>query len=151
MVLKAIAVPAFEDSKVYEAETPYLKGFLRKGRSRKNGSVATHFEFEAKGKSYTLLVLTTDENDATKVMNMISTIQPVVDIQKGYEEINAQYGHRDKTRYPDELLLLSLISLKGPTVENLNELLRLEESGQDNEFSIDSIKQEITFLSNPLK
>jgi hypothetical protein len=146
LVLKAIAIPAFGDSKVYEVETPYLKGYLRKGQSKKNNTIIIHFEFEGKGKSYTVLALTTDKNVASKVMTLISTIQPVAEIDKSYAEIEALYKHKDKLRYPEELLLLSLISIKGPTIDNMNDLLKIEESKKKNQYAIDSIRGEIDFL-----
>jgi len=42
-------------------------------------------------------------------MCMLSTIQPVIDVDNGYGEMEAQHDHRDKTGYPEEVLLLSLL------------------------------------------
>ncbi len=146
LVLKAISIPAFGDSKVYEVETPHLKGYLRKGQYVKNKSKMILFEFAVKGKSYSVMTVTTDDNAASRVMDMISTIQPSTDIDRDYAEMETQYKHKDKTRYPEELLLLSLISLKGLTIDNMSALLKIEESKKKNQFAIDNIKGELDFL-----
>lgn len=151
LVLKAISIPAFGDSKAYEVETPHLRGYLRKGQSIKNNRIMIDFVFGGQGKSHTLFAATADEKVANKIMSMLSTIQPVANIDEGFAEMEAQYRHKDKARYPDKLLLISLISLKGPTVDNLKELLRMAEDSHDNQFAIDTINQEIKSLSHPLK
>ena len=147
LILKLISIPSF-DSKVYYVETPHLSGYLRNGHT-KNNHIYINYEFEVKEKSYSLSIMTTDEKVASKFMNILSTIQPVGDIDKGYDEMQAQYRLKDKSKYPEELLLLSLISLKGATADNLNDVLRIEEKIHDNQFIVDAIKQEINSLSRP--
>lgn len=151
LTLKVIAIPAFGDSKVYDVETPYLRGYLRRGQSIKNNMIMIDFVFGGQGKSHTLFAATPDEKVGDKIMSMLGTIQPVANIDEGYAEMEAQYRHKDKARYPEKLLLISLISLKGPTVNNLKELLRMAEDSHDNQFTIDAINQEIKSLSHPLK
>jgi hypothetical protein len=147
LILKAIAVPAFANSKVYDVETPYLHGYLRKGQL-KNGYEIVEFTYELNGKTNTVSVLTSDTNVASKALDMLSTIQPVVDIDKGYQEMDAQYKHIHKTEYPKELLLLSLISIKEPTADTLKALLQIEKEIDDKNISIDGINHEISYLES---
>lgn len=147
LTLKLISIPTFDNLKVYEVETPHLIGYLTKGRS-KNNHVSIDFEFPGKGTTYSLHAITADDGVANKIMAILGSIQPASGINEGYRIMVAQYNNKHTTRYSPDLLLLSLISLQGPTLNNLKELLQIEKNINDNQYAIDNITEEINFLSS---
>lgn len=148
LVLKVIGLPNYESFKVYDLETPYFSGFLREGtaRNKKTSSIIFSFDliFDLKGESYSIHFMAPGDI-SDKFKNIISTIQPVDNIENSYKEMEALY--RDKeSRYPEELILISMITLKGSTIENLKELLRIMEEKNYDSFYIEDVKKEIEYL-----
>ena len=147
LILKALSITAgnFSTIMAYETESPYLKGLLIDHRSEKNRR-SIEFSFEWRGKTYSIFAFISDEELSKKIMGMISAIRPIDDMNNSYNEMETLYKNKDKARYPEEVLLLSLISIKGPTINNMNALLKIEESKQNNQHAIDAIEGEIDFL-----
>ncbi len=56
------------------------------------------------------------------------------------------YENKDRSKYPEELLLVSMISIKGPTVDNLKELLKIMEDKNYKPYIIKAVKEEIESL-----
>lgn len=143
LTLKAIAVPQYDlvDYKVSEVDTPYLKGYLINGLTSKNRYLI-HFTFLTNGRSYNISGIVSDKTVYDKLLASLGSIQPV-----NSSEMRRMRQHEEKSQYPKELLLLSSIANNGPTLDNLNEFLKIEEKHSNNKIVIESIKQEIDFHS----
>lgn len=148
LTLKAIGLHTsnFVNFKVYDLGTPFLRGFLRERKflKKEEKSSSIDVSFDLKDKSYTILFIGPDEI-SNKSKDIISTVQPIDDIEKNYKEMKALYKNKENSRYPEELILLSMISLKGSTKENLQELLKIMEKKQYEPYIIKEIKKEIEF------
>lgn len=133
--------------KSYDMETPHLKGIL-KHIEMSNKARATVIDWDWDNKSYSFEILAFDEKISTKAENIISTIQKEGDIEKSYKTMESLYKNKEKTKYPKELVLLSMISLKGATSETLKELLNTmkNKNYQLDSYFIEGIKREIEYI-----
>jgi hypothetical protein len=145
LILKAISMPAYENLKVYDLKTPYLNGILRDGITPKNQKRMVELNFAHKDVMYFVSFYGTDEVDVGAVKEILSTIQPVAEREERYQEMKFLYDHRDQTGYPEELLLLSLISLKGPATDNLKKLLEIMEGKDYPTKVIETVQKEMAF------
>lgn len=150
LTLKAIAIPAFDDFKVYDLETPYLKGFLTEGITKNEKKSIFSFDFARKNKQYTITFIGIDETKSYKVRDIFTTIEISDDIEESYKEMENLYKNKQKSKYPEELFILSMISLKGPSIDNLNNLLKAMEHKNYESAIIDRIKKEREFLQKPI-
>lgn len=143
LVLKMLSFATFE--KVYDFETPYLTGFLSEGKRNNSKRSMIDFSFAVKDIFYRITFISPYETSG-EIKDIITTVQPVENIEKSYKEIEDKYKNKGKTRYPEELLLLSMISLKGITMDSLNKLLKIMEDKNYKPYIIDAIKKEIEYL-----
>ncbi len=128
---------------IYDVETPYLSGFLSK---RKGNKSTVDFSFELNSKYNNITFIGIKDNNVNFVTDILSTIQPLDDIEESYNEMKARYNKKVTTKYPEELLLTSLISLKGTTIDNLNELIAIMKEKNYDSFIIDTLEKEIEYL-----
>jgi hypothetical protein len=138
-LFKLLTIPAHGGNlKVYDVETPYLNGILL------TGDTTFILDFEWKDNYYSIYFHGL-ENHLNKVRPIIPTIQPIDNIEESYKEMEAMYKDKENAPYPEELILLSMISLK-PTVENLTKYRDVLESRNDDLY-IDDVNETIEALS----
>ncbi len=145
---KWIMLPSNADLEKYPlsiVNTQYFKGFW-KINSGKN-TILSSFDFSTKGKSYTIMLVDSDEVVSTEMNNIISSIKPIEDSQNVIEILSSNYK-KGVSIFEKQLALISLISIEGPTIENLTELKKLmiqEGARVDN---IDNLQKQIEILKN---
>lgn len=133
-------------SSAFNVQTPYLKGFLTCEHDIKRNNYFIEFEFAVNNETYSFSGRVPDKKTADKFMSMLGTIQPITNKDKAIAETKALLVHKDQSPYPEDLLLCSLMSLRGPDVQSMKELKRLAEEGHDTS-DANSIDEEIKFLS----
>ncbi|MHA2218177.1 MAG: hypothetical protein ACXACY_19750 [Candidatus Hodarchaeales archaeon] len=148
LTLKSMYTNKFK-VKSYDLETPYLQGILR-NIEISNRAISTSLYWDWDRKSYSFEILDVDRAIDSDVRNIISTIQKESNIEKSFKAMERVYKNKKETKYPEELILLSMISLKGATSENLKELLKInrDKDYQLLDFAIDGIKREIDYLES---
>ncbi len=145
---KWIMLPSNADLEKYPlsiVNTQYFKGFW-KINSGKN-TILSSFDFSTKEKSYTIMLVDSDEVVSTEMNNIISSIKPIEDSQNVIEILSSNYK-KGVSIFEKQLALISLISIEGPTIENLTELKKLmiqEGARVDN---IDNLQKQIEILKN---
>ncbi len=146
LIEKARGIPAYGSFRVYDVETPYLKGILTEWKMfNERASIDIQFIFEWKDESLSLAFIGIDEKQTNRVRDILTTIELLDDIEKSHKEMMALYK-KNKARYPDEFLLLCLISLKGATLDNLKKLLKVMKDENYHYNDIEEIKKEIAYL-----
>jgi len=83
-----------------------------------------------------------------QVNNIISSINQVSDKEKSYNRLRSLFKNKGTTKYPEELLILSLMSFEGTSVERLNELLQIMIDKSYPSYIIEEVKKEIRFLES---
>jgi hypothetical protein len=134
-----------ESPKVYDIETAHLKGFLAE-LHQKLGSVVIDFISDVKG-DYCNLTFVGKDDILNKAKSIVASMQPLDNIDESYKTMETIYRHKNQSKYPEELLLLSMISLKGSTLENLEELLRIMEKKNYKPNYTKDVKAEIDYLN----
>lgn len=143
----------------YDVKTPYVSGFLV------DASYDT-FDFTLNERSFYISSFPV-ENSTYDIRDIIATITPIKNIDKAYKEVEGLYNNNPG--YPEELLILSMISLKGPQ-ENyqreyvINELrdwlerykkdYESEENEEDKEWDrkqIEEITSDIAFFEKSME
>ncbi len=126
--------------------TKYLKGFWTINSGKKASS--TSFELSKNGKSYSFFLFGRDEEVISDDMkNIISSIKPIEDREKILKELSSIYI-KQVSIFEKELALISLISIKGPTIENLSELKKLMIKKGEREKYIEDIQEQIDILKS---
>ena len=125
--------------------TQYFKGFW-KINSGKN-TILSSFDFSTKGKSYTIMLVDSDEVVSTEMNNIISSIKPIEDSQNVIEILSSNYK-KGVSIFEKQLALISLISIEGPTIENLTELKKLLIQKGARVENIDELQKQIDILSS---
>ncbi len=90
--------------RIYDVKTPYVSGFFV------DGSYDT-FNFSLNERSFSITNFPA-ENGTYDSRDIIATIRPIENIDKAYNKMESLY--ENNSGYPKELLILSMISLKGP-------------------------------------
>ena len=134
----------------YDIRTPRIAGFLFELKRTLNGQkrVTYSFTVSEKENNYSIFYSDSDDEDdgAIEFMkNIIASIE-FIDKDECYKKMEAEYKDKENSNYPEELLLLSLISIKGPTVENLTELKKLMEEKNYSKDDIDRLDEQIKIL-----
>ena len=125
--------------------TQYFKGFWKINSG--NNTILSSFDFSTKGKSYTIMLVDSDEVVSTEMNNIISSIKPIEDSQNVIEILSSNHK-KGVSIFGKQLALISLISIEGPTIDNLLELKKLmiqEGARVDN---IDNLQKQIEILKN---
>lgn len=125
--------------------TQYFKGFW-KINSGEN-TILSSFDFSTKGKSYTIMLVDSDEVVSTEMNNIISSIKPIEDSQNVIEILSSNYK-KGVSIFEKQLALISLISIEGPTIENLTELKKLMIQEGARVENIDDLQKQIELLKN---
>jgi hypothetical protein len=142
LILKALNATESEQ-KAYDLETPYFKGILKDFKFKPGRFMyACYFGWD--DESYSLEAMGSDKEKNT-VKDIISTIQRTDNREARYKEMEVLYNNKEKSRYPEELLLLSMISLKGVHEDNLKELLKIMEGKHYNPAFTESLKEAIEY------
>lgn len=131
--------------RIYDLETPYMKGLLVEVQNKPRGSLID-FVFALDGQKHSLTFFSVRDSFKDEVRKTVASVQPVRDVQKIYQEMEKAYRNKESSRYPEELLLMSMISLKTPTVSDLKELLAVMERKQYAGFPIEHLKETIRDL-----
>jgi hypothetical protein len=137
-------------SLVYDIETPYLKGFLQEQNTDED-QWKFSFTFELGDEIFSITYSGLGKNKLHRFKEIISTIKPISDVKKSYREMEELYKAKGKSRYPEELILMSMMSLKGSTPENLKELLSVMEGKSYDTGITHGIKKEIENLEGKAK
>jgi len=145
LIFKALNATESEQ-KAYLLETPYFQGILKDFKI-KSGRFMYACYFGWDHKSYSFEAMGPDKEKNT-IKNIISTIQRADEREKGYKKMEDLYNNKEKSRYPQELLLLSMISLRGAHEDNLKELFAIMEAKQYNPAFMESLKQAIEYQKN---
>ncbi len=147
LTLKSMSIPGAE-VKSYELETPYLRGIFKKTELKsKMKSAIIYWDWD--DESYSFDVFDIDGRIIREAQNIISTIQRERDKEKSYRIMEALYQSKEETKYPRELILLSMISLKGATQDNLKDFLKImKEKNSPFKYSMEGIQKEVEYLEN---
>jgi len=134
----------------FDIKTPHIDGILQEVKRTLKGKKRAFysFNFYDKEDNYSIIYSDSDDEDdgaMDLVKNIIASIE-FIDKEECYEEMEAEYRNKAESKYPEELLLLSMISIKGPTVENLTELKQLLEEKSYKKDDIDRIDEQIKIL-----
>jgi hypothetical protein len=121
-----------------------LKGFW--STSFDNKWNFSSFDFSTKGKSYTIMLVDSDEVVSTEMNNIISSIKPIEDSQNVIEILSSNYK-KGVSIFEKQLALISLISIEGPTIDNLSELKKLLIQKGARTENIEDIEKQIDILS----
>ena len=146
---KLAALPKYTNYQIFDLKTPYLNGFLKEGKSEyREGkfSQMVDFQFILKNKQHFIRFLSNDDETVNKARDIMTTVRPIDNIEESYKEMEVLYRSKERSRYPKELLLLSMISLKGATVDNLEELLKILEAKNYKQSHL--IEEQIEYLKN---
>ncbi len=147
LAAKWIMLPSNADLEKYPlsiVNTQYFKGFW-KINSGKN-TILSSFDFSTKGKSYTIMLVDSDEVVSTEMNNIISSIKPIEDSQNVIEILSSNYK-KGVSIFEKQLALISLISIEGPTIDNLSELKKLLIQKGARTENIEDIEKQIDILS----
>jgi len=145
---KWIMLPSNADLEKYPlsiVNTQYFKGFW-KINSGKN-TILSSFDFSTKEKSYTIMLVDSDEVVSTEMNNIISSIKPIEDSQNVIEILSSNYK-KGVSIFEKQLALISLISIEGPTIDNLSELKKLLIQKGARTENIEDIQEQIEILKN---
>jgi hypothetical protein len=82
-----------------------------------------------------------------EIRGILVGIQPLGDKSKAYQEMKTAVDHKVNSQFPEELLLVSMMSLKGPTVDDMNQLLAVMKAKDYKPFYVDSLKEQIGEIS----
>jgi hypothetical protein len=152
LVAKSIFLPSNNDLGKYPlsiVNTKYLKAFWTINSGKKTSS--SNIEFSKNDKFYTIYLFGGDDKVITDDMkNIIASIKPIEDKEKVTKELLSDYKNKESL-IDKELALTSLISIEGPTIENLTELKNLLIQKGDKAEFIDSNQEQIDILSNNTK
>ncbi len=130
-------------TKIYEVETQHIDGFLEE--SERNRSIMT-FTFPCGDKLNTISFIDVSRNIKSNIKNIISTIQPVDNVVDSYDEIKTLYEGKKESLYPKELILLSIITLKGPKIDYLKELLNIMKMKSYDSSITESLEKQIKYF-----
>lgn len=119
LVLKSISMHSFAGGyySVYDIETPYIKGYLVESDAGR--MINESFDFELDNRSYNIDIMS--RNGAYGLRNLIGSIKPDKSVEKSYNDMSAL--RKNNPGYPEELLLLSEISIKGPVEADQKEYI----------------------------
>jgi hypothetical protein len=123
-----VKVELLPSGRRYDVTTPHVRGFLIEGAAYDS------FHFVLDGRRHFIFLTGPPEFSSR---NLIGTIRPIENVDEAYNEIEALY--HNNLGYPEELLILSMISLKGP-VENYHK-----------QFLIKKLKRKVDFYEELLK
>lgn len=150
LIEKSISLSPDINISVYDVETPYLKGLLVQvyptvsGKASKRAIV--DFGFKWKNKRYSISFVGVDSNNLIETRKILSTIQPISDVEASYNKMKSLYNNRASSRYPEELLLASILSIKNLSINELEQLLKIMKIKNNQDYIIDPIKEEIKYL-----
>jgi hypothetical protein len=126
LTLKAITKSAYVGGyyNVYDIETQHVKGYLVEAEL--GNLINESFDFALDNRSYHVSILSRDGSYGLR--NLIGSIRPGKGVERSHDDMSNLY--RNNPGYPDDLLLLSMISIKGPVEDYQKEYLLkgLEES-----------------------
>jgi hypothetical protein len=141
LIQKSIA--SSTNAEVYDVETPYLKGILT--QFNRNEKTLIAFEFTLRNKYYQI-ILSSINNDPSMMMNMLAATKPIDDIDESYGKMEALFKEKGNSIYPEELLLISMLTLKDPIKSELNKLLKIMEDKNYEPEQLEPLKIEIEHL-----
>lgn len=130
---------------LYIVNSQYFKGFWK--ISSGENTILSSFDFSTKGKSYTIMLVDSDEVVSTEMNNIISSIKPIEDSQNVIEILSSNYK-KEESIFEKQLSLISLISIEGPTIENLTELKKLLVQKDARTEKIEDLQKQIEILSS---
>lgn len=148
LAAKWIMLPSNADLERYPlsiVNTQYFKGFWKINSG--NNTILSSFDFSTKGKSYTIMLVDSDEVVSTEMNNIISSIKPIEDSQNVIEILSSNYK-KGVSIFGKQLALISLISIEGPTIDNLLELKKLMIQEGARVENIDDLQKQIELLKN---
>jgi len=148
LAAKWIMLPSNADLEKYPlsiVNTQYFKGFWKINLGK--NTILSSFDFSTKGKSYTIMLVDSDEVVSTEMNNIISSIKPIQDNEIVFKELSTSYK-TGKSIFEKQLALISLISIEGPTIENLSELKKLLIQKDARTENIEDIQEQIEILKN---
>lgn len=152
LIEKAILLSSYYNFNVYDVETPYIKGLLVQGYSLIGGTPSKRamvdFGFEWKNKRYNITFIGVDSNNLIEARKILSTIQPIQNIEDSYNEMKGLYSNKASTLFPEELLLVSILSIKNLSIDELEQLLKIMIIKNNKDYIIDPIKEEIKYLKD---
>jgi hypothetical protein len=124
LTLRILSIPSTSKNfKRYEVETPHVRGFLTEIYHENRLRPFSYFSFMLNNRNYSITLSSRSEKNYD-LREIIGTIRKIENIEESYDETEALY--KNNPGYPKELLILSLISLKGPQ-ENYQREYLIEE------------------------
>lgn len=93
------------------------------------------------------MLVDSDEVVSTEMNNIISSIKPIEDSQNVIEILSSNYK-KGVSIFGKQLALISLISIEGPTIDNLLELKKLMIQEGARVENIDDLQKQIELLKN---
>ncbi len=155
LILKAISWSQSNNFEAFDVETQHVTGILKintydiAGEQTKDPNrVNVSFDFRFQDKKYNIAFISVHRNNVDKIQKIISSIRPINNIQTSYKELKALFENSESSKYPRELILISMFSLKKPTLQDMEKLLIIMEDKKYRQFIIDSVKKEIKYLKD---
>ena len=134
-----------------KSEPPKLRGVLRERIDWDNNKFGYYFDFVVRDKVYSLMILPNKSNRDIAFNNfkeILSGIEPFDDIKECHKIMIEQYKNNELSKYPEVLLLTSLISLTDPNIENMTELRDLLKKKKYSEDFIKTVQEQIDILKS---
>ena len=147
LVFKVMGRAGGAQPKMYEVATPYLKGILTEQENKKGGRLMVDLIFAEDKKYYSITFFSVPPEHLSEIRSILAGIQPLGDKSKAYQEMKNAFDRKANSQFSEELLLVSMMSLKGPTVDDMNQLLAVMKAKDYKPFYIDSLKEQIGEIS----
>jgi hypothetical protein len=143
LAVKSTALPSYDDLKIYDVETRWFRGFCYVG-TEENARINSMWTFECNNDiNYNFYFKGLNEGFLNQVREIMATVQPIDDHERAVLQSQEFFVDKQKSKYPEELLLLSLISVKGEERKYIEELVKIMEKKNYEQKYIDQIHQVI--------
>jgi hypothetical protein len=142
LLTKAALLPVTK--KIYDVETPFIKGYLTQLTLKGINASTYNFDFSVDNKNYVLTFFHVQSKK--EILDVIASIQPVDDIEQSYNKAAASYEKKDSSNYPEEILLVSMISIKSSNTHDLKALLNVLEDKMYHDITIEDVRKELEYL-----
>lgn len=143
LILKNLRLYSSDDSlKIYDVETPSLRWFCYEGIEN-NVQIYSECEFEYnKDITYNFTIIGHNIDFLNQVRREImASLQKISDSdrERVILQANESFINKRKSKYPEELLLISLISVEGPQEKHIEKLINIMEEKNYEQKYIDEL------------
>lgn len=130
LAIKNLALPDYDNLKIHDVETPSLRLFCYEGTAN-NAQIYSECNFEYnKVITYNFIIIGHNIDFLNQVRGEIMASLQLIsdsDRERVILQANESFINKLKSKYPEELLLISLISVEGPREKYIEELIKIME------------------------